>query len=61
MPWQMVHKQPFAMTKGFLSAPQRHERAGRVLYDDLKELHVDNYEADFVIVVTEAKRAFIKS
>ena len=60
LPHQMVHKQPFAMKKGFLTAPKRDARAARVLFDDLKELYVDNFEADFVIVLKPEKKAFIK-
>lgn len=60
LPFQIVHKQPFAMKRGFLTAPKRHERSARVLFDDLKELYVDNFEADFVIVLKEEKKAFIK-
>jgi len=54
-----VHKQPLAMKRDFLTAAKRHERAPRVLFDDLKELYVENFEADFVIVIKREKYAFI--
>ena len=54
-----MHKQPLAITKEFLTAAKRHKGSARVLFDDLKELYRENFEADFVIVIKEEKYAFI--
>ena len=63
-PYEMIHDQPMSVEKGFIYAnkmpKEDRDRRDSVLFEEIRKLHVQQFEADYVIVTTPEKFAFIR-